>query len=68
MVECDDQAAQRYVSDRLVPVVNDRRERLFALQHCQYCAQDGGHQEQKHQDLVKPDAAERRENEEDDDP
>src|ERR1700742_4395011 len=58
-IECDDQAAQRRVTDRLVPVIDDRSEWLFALEDRQHHAQPNGHQEQERQDLIEPDGAER---------
>lgn len=49
-------------------MIKDGSKRLLALQRCQHRTQDGGHQQQQHQALIKPDAAERREYEENDHP
>jgi hypothetical protein len=64
--DCDDQTAQRCVGYRFVPVIEDRCQRLFTLERGQRRTQDGRHQQQQQQALVKPDAAERGEDEKND--
>jgi hypothetical protein len=68
IIKCDDQAAQRRVTDRLVPMIDDGSEWLFAFEDRHRHAQHNGHHEQERQDPIEPDGAERREDDENSQP
>ena len=54
MIEPADQAAQRRIGHRFVPVVEDGSERLLLRKGRQHRAQDGRHPQQGRQLLSKP--------------
>jgi hypothetical protein len=59
LFEPADQAAQRRVGHRFIPVIENAFERFVMLKGRQHCAQDRGHPKQDGQASAKADATER---------
>jgi hypothetical protein len=68
MVEPADKAAQRRVSHRFIPVIEDACERFFTFEGGQHRTQNRRHPEQDGQAPAKADAAECGENDQDGQP
>jgi hypothetical protein len=67
-IEPADKAAQRRISHRFVPVIEDAFERFFTLEGGQHRTQNRRHPEQHGQAPAEADAAERGENDQDGQP
>src|SRR6202171_466504 len=66
MIEDADQGKQRRVGHRLIPVIENDAERRFAPHGADDGTEDDGHSQQRGKTSAEADAAERRENNQDD--